>query len=177
VPPGVIEVYPHPALVELTGSDMRLPYKVGKTSRYWPGSELAWRRAALRGQWLAIVEHLECQIAGVATKLPPLDETARGAALKAYEDGLDAVVCAWVAVVALDGLARPYGDADSSIWIPTTAARRAVANEAKAPPGGPGALAVTHLGPLPTAAVGGTDARAPYRAIYPAGPTTGERDE
>ena len=35
---GVIEIYPHPALVELAGSDTRLPYKVARIRNYWPRS-------------------------------------------------------------------------------------------------------------------------------------------
>ena len=34
--PGVIEVYPHPALVELTGAPERLKYKAAKSRAYWP---------------------------------------------------------------------------------------------------------------------------------------------
>jgi hypothetical protein len=34
--PALIEVYPHPALVELAGAVERLPYKAAKVSAYWP---------------------------------------------------------------------------------------------------------------------------------------------
>ena len=34
--PALIEVYPHPALVELTSARERLPYKASKTKTYWP---------------------------------------------------------------------------------------------------------------------------------------------
>jgi predicted RNase H-like nuclease len=37
---------------------------------------------------------------------------------KAFEDTLDAVICAWVAVRALEGLAVPFGDDTAAIWIP-----------------------------------------------------------
>jgi len=43
---------------------------------------------------------------------------------KAYEDKLDAVICAWVAIAALDGAATPYGDATSAIWVPNPASLR-----------------------------------------------------
>jgi hypothetical protein len=33
---GAIEVYPHPALVELAGAPIRLPYKASKMASYWP---------------------------------------------------------------------------------------------------------------------------------------------
>src|SRR5690606_2660545 len=32
---GLIEVYPHPALIELSGAPMRLPYKEGNIGKYW----------------------------------------------------------------------------------------------------------------------------------------------
>jgi len=38
--------------------------------------------------------------------------------LKAYEDSLDAVICAFVAICALQGRATPFGDRNSAIWIP-----------------------------------------------------------
>ena len=34
--PGLIEVYSHPALVELSGAPERLPYKAAKVWKYWP---------------------------------------------------------------------------------------------------------------------------------------------
>ena len=42
-----------------------------------------------------------------------------GAALKADEDALDAVICACIAVRVLQARAEPYSDEDSAIWIPT----------------------------------------------------------
>ena len=43
-----------------------------------------------------------------------------GLEMKAFEDALDAIVCAWVAICVLEGRAEPYGDEESAIWIPTT---------------------------------------------------------
>jgi predicted RNase H-like nuclease len=37
---------------------------------------------------------------------------------KAYEDKLDAVVCAAVAIACLNRKAKAFGDADSAIWVP-----------------------------------------------------------
>jgi hypothetical protein len=39
--------------------------------------------------------------------------------LKAFENQLDAVLCAWIAVCALDGRAAPLGDQASAILIPS----------------------------------------------------------
>ena len=116
--PGLIEVYPHPALVELTGASERLPYKVAKVRKYWPSDTPSGRRTRLYNQWDKIITSLEGEIAGVATALPRPDLDASGVDVKAYEDALDAVVCAWVGICALDGRATPFGDENSAIWIP-----------------------------------------------------------
>ncbi|HEY3720105.1 MAG TPA: DUF429 domain-containing protein [Roseiarcus sp.] len=118
VTPGLIEVYPHPALVELTSADERLRYKISKSSKYWPALKPVERREKLLLAWKGIAAALEQQIEGVLTCLPEIGETDSGAELKAYEDALDAVVCVWVGVCALEGLAEAFGDAESAIWIP-----------------------------------------------------------
>jgi predicted RNase H-like nuclease len=114
--PGLMEVYPHAALLRLTGDKVRLTYKAGKTTIYWPQLPIAERRARLGEVWRRIVAILDAEITGVAEALPP--PTAAGLALKDYEDQLDAVVCAYVAIAALRGQARAYGDEVSAIWVP-----------------------------------------------------------
>lgn len=116
--PGLIEVYPHPALVELTCAAERLPYKAGKTRAYWRGLSSAARKANLLDRWAGIATALDDVIAGASAFLPLPDEDAAGWELKAHEDVLDALVCAWVAYVALDGQAVTFGDDDAAIWIP-----------------------------------------------------------
>lgn len=120
--PGLIEVYPHPALVELTGAAERLPYKLSKIGKYWrtePGLTPPQRRERLFTQWRLIAAALEERIEGVSRHLPEIAEGASGLELKAHEDALDAIVCAWVGVCALEGVADAFGDADSAIWIPS----------------------------------------------------------
>ncbi|WP_375451533.1 DUF429 domain-containing protein [uncultured Devosia sp.] len=117
---GLIEVYPHPALIELAAAPRRLPYKIGKTAKYWPGLPLADRRANLLAQWRIIVALLDARIAGVAAALPLPSPDASGRQLKAWEDALDAVVCAWVGMTALTGRALPLGDHHSAIWVPAS---------------------------------------------------------
>lgn len=117
-PPGLIEVYPHPALVELANAAERLPYKAAKVRRYWPDCKPEERRVALYSQWRKIIRLLEDEISGVAVALPELAVTASGTEVKSYEDMLDAIVCAWVAICALNGRAAPFGDRQSAIWIP-----------------------------------------------------------
>jgi len=121
-PPGLIEVYPHPALVELTGASERLPYKASKVSTYWPSVTPSERRARLYRQWKEIAASLEREIAGVTAALPQPGMDARGVEMKAYEDKLDAIICAWVGICALEGRAMPYGNDDAAIWIPKSTA-------------------------------------------------------
>lgn len=118
---GLIEVYPHPALIELAGARQRLPYKHSKIARYWPAAAKAGRPALLRllrRQWDVIVYLLEEEIDGVSTELPPLEPDVSPKQLKSYEDTLDAIICAWVAICVLEGRARPFGDAISAVWVP-----------------------------------------------------------
>ncbi len=119
--PALIEVYPHPALIELAKADRRLPYKHAKSRKYWPEDSLVDRRHKLLSVWSDIVSLLEGRIKGVASALPLPDPSSRGYELKAYEDCLDAVVCAWVGTCVLDGTATAYGDETSAIWVPTAA--------------------------------------------------------
>lgn len=115
---GLIEVYPHPALVILAGAARRLPYKVGNTAKYWPGEPIAVRRRRLLAEWDRIAALLATRLDGVARHLPVLSDPSTGAQRKAHEDMLDAIVCAWVGITALTGQADAYGDAVSAIWVP-----------------------------------------------------------
>ena len=112
---SLIEVYPHPALLRLTSSEERVPYKVEKTKTYWPNASLESRRALVVAVLEDILIHLRA--AGIGGDLPRV----RGdsfQALKAVEDMVDAVVCAWVGVQFLNGMAEAFGNADAAIWIP-----------------------------------------------------------
>ena len=113
--PGTIEVYPHPALIELMGAPERLPYKAAKIRKYWPELSPAARREKLITIWHEITARLAVEIDGVADVLPPIDAQATGRELKAYEDMLDAIVCVWVGICAVEGSAKPFGDSAASI--------------------------------------------------------------
>lgn len=130
--PGLVEVYPHPALIELTGAALRLPYKLSRVRQYWPEAGSAERRARLFGEWRRIVAGLDVKIAGVSAAMAECGFAApspcplpRGegswAGLKPHEDKLDAIICAWVGICVLDRRAQAYGDALSAIWVPTPA--------------------------------------------------------
>lgn len=124
--PGMVEVYPHTALIALSGDKKRLEYKVGKTTTYWPGRPLVERRRLLGDVWRRIVRLLEKEIAGVECALPSPSAEAVGRELKAYEDRLDAVVCAWVAKAALADEVEAYGDRTSAIFVPKSPTSRRV---------------------------------------------------
>jgi predicted RNase H-like nuclease len=115
---GLIEVYPHPALVELANAGERLKYKASRARLYWPELTPVLRRQNLLLEWRKIAGLLEGKISGVEAALPGITVASSGLMLKAYEDTLDAIVCVWIAICVLDGRATPFGDQDSAIWIP-----------------------------------------------------------
>ena len=118
--PGLIEVYPHPALVELSRAERRLPYKFAKVRKYWPDETPAVRRIKLMEAWQGIIQRLDAEIGGVATAMKMPSSSAKGWELKAFEDMMDAIVCAWIGITVLEGRAMAYGDSRSAIWIPGT---------------------------------------------------------
>lgn len=115
---GLVEVYPHPALVELAKSDKRLPYKESKTRSYWPDVSSSERKTRLVAEWRKIISLLEFEIDGVEAAMPELSATASKRQLKAYEDILDAIVCCWVGICVLENRAIAFGDAESAILVP-----------------------------------------------------------
>ncbi len=112
--------------MELANAPKRLCYKVSRVRSYWPALDAAKRREYLFEVWAVILELLDKEIMGVRERMPrlPLPCDARVVDLKKLEDMLDAIVCAWVAVRALDGQAKPFGDEDSGIWIPNVSQSR-----------------------------------------------------
>ena len=116
---GLIEVYPHAALIEFMGARERLPYKAGKTHDLLAGP--AARGPARESCARSGRESSRRWTAGSRAsrrRLPSRRPDVRGWRLKAFEDRLDAVVCAAVAIAALDGRAVAYGDAEGAIWVP-----------------------------------------------------------
>jgi predicted RNase H-like nuclease len=117
--PRSIEVYPHPALLRLMRVDYRVPYKVGRSTRYWKGASVARRIEALTAQMRGIHAALSEVLGVLPFDVPAASEVGTLAGLKRYEDALDAVVCAWVASRVLAREASPFGDASACIWVPT----------------------------------------------------------
>lgn len=115
--PSAIEVYPHPAMVELFGLARIIPYKAKA------GRTVAFRR----DQFCALIEHME--------RIPHLDlpSSTRWAQLKAefhaagrqvdldrIEDEIDAILCAHLAWLWHHdrGGMRQFGTGDAVIVIP-----------------------------------------------------------
>ena len=66
----VIEVYPHPALLTLLNEVYRVPYKVSKSNKYWPGMPLTKRISNLLGVFERIKAALDTEISSVPLLLP-----------------------------------------------------------------------------------------------------------
>lgn len=118
ITPGLIEVYPHPALVELTDEPRRLPYKLAKIRSYWPKLKPNQRRRSLIGEWDAIAAALEPYLRGSDKVVSGALSNNKAKELKAREDMLDAIVCCISAIRALQGAATSYHDENSAIWVP-----------------------------------------------------------
>lgn len=87
----VCEVFPHPAHIALFGLDRILKYKRGRVDER--RAELARYQKLLRG-----LRKATPPLKGTKQLLTGVDVTAlRGRELKAYEDTLDAITCAYVA--------------------------------------------------------------------------------
>jgi predicted RNase H-like nuclease len=107
----LLEVYPHPAIIEAFGLPRRLAYKKGR---------IAQRRAGLR--------RLDALILSLDRADPPfigspveITDTMTGIELKAIEDLLDARICAWVAAVW-----NRYGSAGVRVFGDTVSGHIAV---------------------------------------------------
>jgi predicted RNase H-like nuclease len=112
----LLEVYPHTALLALTGSSYRLPYKLARSRRYWPEATPGVRRERLLAEWTRILGALRGVISGVELPLPR--EAPAHRFMKRCEDALDALACAWVGIEFLAGRARALGDPRAAIWSP-----------------------------------------------------------
>ena len=120
-PLALIEVYPHVALLGLMSVEHRLPYKVSRAHKYWPDAMPSQRKVLLVEQWRAILDHLAKEVDNVDLALPQAPEAATVSELKAIEDALDAVICAWVGACFLSDDAVPLGSHDCAIWVPRSA--------------------------------------------------------
>jgi predicted RNase H-like nuclease len=109
----MIEVFPHAAAIELLAASYRVPYKLARVTQYWPALSSPQRRRALLAQWTKLRRALAAEVGGIALRVPA---TGTLAALKRYEDALDAALCAWVGAEYLARRIRAYGDASAAVW-------------------------------------------------------------
>ena len=114
--PALVEVYPHVALIQLMRCEERRRYKVHNSKKYWDSTSIPERIALLLNEWHCIIAALKAEIEDVDLHLPETFSTL--AAMKAYEDCLDAIISAWVGLQFFLGKATPYGDNNAAIWVP-----------------------------------------------------------
>lgn len=114
-PKALIETYPHPAILSLTGARCRIRYKVQKIAKYWPKLTPKERRSKVARRLSLIRCHLKKVLGEFELTI---DDTAPLRNLKSAEDVVDALVCCWVGTRWLDGAAQAYGDTQAAIWVP-----------------------------------------------------------
>jgi predicted RNase H-like nuclease len=91
---GVMEVYPHPAMINLFGLDRILKYK----ARSGRGYEKRWAEFRRYQTYLRALSDSEPSVRLPSEITNRQVESLRGRALKRYEDLLDAVFCAYIAL-------------------------------------------------------------------------------
>lgn len=123
---ALLEVYPHVAMLGLMASAERVPYKAFNTKTYWPQLPAAARRRRLVEEWRTILNQLGQHADAIDVPLPQNPEKWKFLRLKRFEDAIDALVCAWMAVQYLNGSARRMGaNSLAAIWIPQSSLRYA----------------------------------------------------
>jgi predicted RNase H-like nuclease len=92
-----IEVYPHPAIIELFNLDYRLAYKKGKVAERKAGQLLLANYLKSLGEQLPFTLRLDDDLPVALTEAAIND--FRGEQLKQNEDKLDAIICLVIAVL------------------------------------------------------------------------------
>jgi predicted RNase H-like nuclease len=114
---ALIETFPHPALLSLMNTRYRLAYKVAKSTKYWPNSPRAARMAMLLRNFQDILATLSREISKIDCAIRK--DATSFSALKGTEDKIDALVCAWVGIQAMEGRAVAIGNEKAAIWLPS----------------------------------------------------------
>ena len=120
---SLIEVYPHTVALHLTKSNYRVPYKISKSGKYWPGKSVDERKHNLLCKFQMLLNALEDRMDIPNFTLPDCSDAPNLSHLKRYEDALDALMCAWMGIEYLEGRSRPVGDANAAIWLPNLESR------------------------------------------------------
>lgn len=118
ITPALIEVYPHAAIVRLMNLRERLTYKESRARKYWPLATASERRTALAECLTQLRAALDDQITDIVLPTIHGADPIKRHAIKAYEDAMDALVCAWVGAEYLAGRAEAFGDSTAAIWVP-----------------------------------------------------------
>ena len=118
--PALIECYPHVALLALLTRGFRVPYKVGRSGKYWKSKRPSRHQ---RIEWLLeefqkIKDGLNKHINGIPDFIPEPSEVSTLASLKPVEDMLDGLICAWIGIEHLEGRTVGLGDDTAAIWVP-----------------------------------------------------------
>jgi len=114
----LVEVYPHPALLALLNENYRIPYKVSRARRYWPGSSISERREKIIASFYTIITGLNRKISDIGIPIERALQQSTLSSLKSYEDGIDALICGWVGIKYLEKDIDAFGDDTCAIWIP-----------------------------------------------------------
>jgi len=113
----VAEVYPHSALLEMLRLTYRFPYKVSRAKSYWPELSPDQARKKAKRHLRKIFHRLAEEIDLPAwEEVEPAVRPARE--LKAFEDRLDALICAWAGLQIIRNNFIPYGNGKVAIWNP-----------------------------------------------------------
>lgn len=113
-----IEIYPHTAILELFNFNYRFEYKVSKRTRYWPNLTPEIRKKNIVGKLLELKEKLKSEVNNLDDFLINIDIQSSFKILKSYEDLIDSIISALVGYYYLKCEVTPYGDNESTIWVP-----------------------------------------------------------
>jgi predicted RNase H-like nuclease len=113
---ALLEVYPHVALLALCNAERRLPYKLSRRAKnFGQIDDPKARLEAVRNEWNRILARLKREI---DIDLDVGGNIATLGGWKAWEDVIDAIVCAWVGLEWAAGRTTAFGDELAAIWVP-----------------------------------------------------------
>lgn len=111
-----VECYPHPALIELFELDKRLAYKKGNVHQKRDGQKCLARLIRQLSDRTSLLLHIPSEHAKFVDELH-IDQL-KGHALKDNEDGLDAILCLYIAgLYAIDLRFRIFGTIDNGYIV------------------------------------------------------------
>lgn len=115
---SLVEVDPRLAVMAVSGRRAPVRYKASRARAYWPGLSRAARFHLLLQEWRSILWRLGKHASAIELPLPRSPEHWSFSRLQRFEDGINALACAWSATEFLAGRARRLGDETAAIWVP-----------------------------------------------------------